>query len=118
MRLTRRRPRWESVDQVQFKPTRLKRLSQSWFSRSGLLTVRHPSPLTLPRLDSLAAVTAPTPPQPELDTPPPWPAAPRRSAPSSGPAPPPPAGAAGGRPCPPPTSQPDPPCARPSGPPH
>src|SRR3954468_10910484 len=39
MRLTRRRPRWESVDQVQFRPTRLKRLSQSWFSRSGLLTV-------------------------------------------------------------------------------
>src|SRR4051794_5379041 len=38
MRLTRRRPRWESVDQVQFKPTRLKRLSQSSFSRSGLLT--------------------------------------------------------------------------------
>src|SRR4051794_35826064 len=39
MRLTRRRPRWESVDQVQFRPTRLKRLSQSWFSRSGLSTV-------------------------------------------------------------------------------
>src|SRR4051812_34782543 len=32
MRLTRRRPRWESEDQVQFRPTRLKRLSQSWFS--------------------------------------------------------------------------------------
>ena len=27
-----RGPRWESEDQVQFKPTRLKRLSQSWFS--------------------------------------------------------------------------------------
>src|SRR3954468_16806037 len=39
MRLTRRRPGWESVDQVQFRPTRLKRLSQSWFSRSGLSTV-------------------------------------------------------------------------------
>src|SRR5215204_1208358 len=39
MRLTRRRPGWESEDQVQFKPTRLTRLSQSWFSRSGLLTV-------------------------------------------------------------------------------
>ena len=32
MRLTRRRPGWESVDQVQFRPTRLTRLSQSWFS--------------------------------------------------------------------------------------
>ena len=32
MRLTRRGPGWESEDQVQFKPTRLKRLSQSWFS--------------------------------------------------------------------------------------
>src|SRR5215211_3279965 len=39
MRLTRRRPGWESEDQVQFKPTRLKRLSQSWFSRSRLSTV-------------------------------------------------------------------------------
>src|SRR3954452_7940692 len=39
MRLTCRRPGWESEDQVQFRPTRLKRLSQSWFSRSGLLTV-------------------------------------------------------------------------------
>src|SRR5215207_380477 len=39
VRLTRRGPRWESEDQVQFKPTRLTRLSQSWFSRSGLLTV-------------------------------------------------------------------------------
>src|SRR4051812_2911269 len=66
LRLTRRRPGWESVDQVQFKPTRLKRLSQSWLSRSRLSTVRHPSPVTLPRLDSLAVVTAPTPPQPEL----------------------------------------------------
>src|SRR5215212_11810540 len=27
-----RRPRWESEDQVQVRPTRLKRLSQSWFS--------------------------------------------------------------------------------------
>src|ERR687889_2644338 len=39
VRLTRRGPRWESGDQVQFKPTRLKRLSQSWLSRSGLSTV-------------------------------------------------------------------------------
>src|SRR5215204_6335155 len=39
MRLTRRRPGWESVDQVQFRATRLKRLSQSWFSRSRLSTV-------------------------------------------------------------------------------
>src|SRR3954466_1792471 len=39
MRLTRRGPRWESVDQVQFRPTRLKRLSQSWLSRSRLSTV-------------------------------------------------------------------------------
>src|SRR5215210_1963845 len=37
-------------------------------SRSGLLTVRHPSPSTFPLLDSLAVVAAPTPPQPELDT--------------------------------------------------
>src|SRR3954454_3195319 len=36
MRLTRRRPGWEFADQVQFSPTRLKRLSQSWFSRSRL----------------------------------------------------------------------------------
>src|SRR3954453_24170587 len=39
MRLTRRRPGWESVDQVQFRATRLQRLSQSWFSRSRLSTV-------------------------------------------------------------------------------
>src|SRR5919206_1042980 len=32
MRLTRRGPGWESADQVQVRPTRLKRLSQSWFS--------------------------------------------------------------------------------------
>ena len=113
-----RGPRWESGDQVQFKPTRLKRLSQSWFSRSGLLTVRHPSPVTLPRLDSLAVVTAPTPPQPELDTPHPWPAAPRRSGPSCWPAPPAPASAACGRACAPATSQPERPCARPSVPPR
>src|SRR3954463_13734746 len=34
-----RRPGWESEDQVQFRATRLKRLSQSWFSRSRLSTV-------------------------------------------------------------------------------
>src|SRR3954470_5866359 len=34
-----RGPGWESVDQVQFRATRLKRLSQSWFSRSRLSTV-------------------------------------------------------------------------------
>src|SRR4051812_25851554 len=38
-RVSCRGPRWESEDQVQFKPTRLTRLSQSWLSRSGLLTV-------------------------------------------------------------------------------
>src|SRR3954471_13096152 len=38
-RVSCRGPRWESEDQVQFKPTRWKRLSQSWFSRSRLLTV-------------------------------------------------------------------------------
>src|ERR687886_230108 len=32
MRLTRRRPGWEFADQLQVRPTRLKRLSQSWFS--------------------------------------------------------------------------------------
>src|SRR5215208_4920217 len=74
-RVSCRGPRWESEDQVQFKPTRLKRLSQSWFSRSGLLTVRHPSPSTFLLLDSLAVVTAPTPPQPELDKRHPWPTA-------------------------------------------
>src|SRR3954454_980560 len=79
-----RGPRWESEDQGQFKPTRWKRLSQSWFSRSGLLTVRHPSPLTFPRLDSLAVVATPTPPQPELDKPHRAPAAPRRSGPRFG----------------------------------
>src|SRR3954454_23139553 len=105
MRLTRRGPGWESEDQVQFKPTRLKRLSQSWFSRSGLSTVRHPSPLTLPRLDSLAVVTAPTPPPPELDTPHPGPAAPRLSGPSCLLKPPAPASAAWGRACAPATSQ-------------
>src|SRR3982750_3347005 len=31
-----RGPRWESEDQVQFRPTRLERLSQSWLSRSRL----------------------------------------------------------------------------------
>src|SRR3954464_14311488 len=49
-----RGPRWESGDQVQIRPTRLKRLSQSGFSRSRHSTVRHPSPLTFPLLDSLA----------------------------------------------------------------
>src|ERR1700710_1695934 len=50
MRLTRRRPGWEFADQVQCTPTRLKRLSQSWFSRSRLSTVapslscHHPTP--------------------------------------------------------------------------
>src|SRR4051812_13141960 len=39
LRLTRRRPGWESEDQVQIRHTRLKRLSQSWFSRSRLSTV-------------------------------------------------------------------------------
>ena len=38
-RVSCRGPRWESGDQVQIRPTRLKRLSQSWLSRSGLLTV-------------------------------------------------------------------------------
>src|SRR5215210_8043312 len=99
LRLTRRGPRWESGDQVQFKPTRLKRLSQSWFSRSGLLTVRHPSPSTFLLLDSLAVVTAPTPPQPALDKRHPCPTAPRRSGPSCWPAPPVPASGACGRAC-------------------
>src|SRR3954454_6270493 len=31
LRLTRRGPGWESGDQVQVRPTRLTRLSQSWF---------------------------------------------------------------------------------------
>src|SRR5215210_8885720 len=118
LRLTRRGPRWESGDQVQFKPARLKRLSQSWFSRSGLLTVRHPSPLTFPLLDSLAVVTMPTPPQPELDKPHRAPAAPRQSGPSCWPAPPAPASVACGRACAPATSQPGRPCARPSVPPR
>jgi len=78
--------------------------------------LRHPSPVTLPHLDSLAVVTAPTPPQPELDKPHPWPAAPRRSGPSCWPAPPAPASAACGRACAPATSQPERPCARPSAP--
>src|SRR5829696_8474554 len=116
-RLTEKAP-YKSVDQVQFRHTRLKRLSQSWFSRSGLLTVRHPSPVTFPRLDSLAVVTAPTPPQPELDKPHRAPAAPRRSGPSCWPAPPAPASGACGRACAPATSQPEHPCARPSGPPR
>src|SRR4051794_41149152 len=37
-RLTEKAP-YKSVDQVQFRHTRLKRLSQSWFSRSRLSTV-------------------------------------------------------------------------------
>jgi hypothetical protein len=35
MRLTRRGPRWESEDQVQFKPTRLKRL-MVWTPPDGI----------------------------------------------------------------------------------
>src|SRR3954465_14615364 len=37
-RLTEKAP-YKSVDQAQFRATRLKRLSQSWFSRSRLSTV-------------------------------------------------------------------------------
>src|SRR4051812_48018368 len=44
----------------------------------GAIPLLCPSPL----LDSLAVVTAPTPPQPELDKPHLWPAAPRRCGPS------------------------------------
>src|SRR5215203_1916568 len=79
---------------------------------------RHPSPLTLPLLDSLAVVTAPTPPQPELDKRHPWPAVPRRCGPSCWPAPPAPASVACGRACAPAMSQLERPCARPSVPPR
>src|SRR3954454_15244651 len=77
MRLTRGGPRWESGDQVPIRPTRLTRLSQSWFSRCRLSTVAPSLPFDLPTPDSLAVVTAPTPPQPELDNPHRAPAAPR-----------------------------------------
>src|SRR3954454_17020336 len=50
-----------------------------------------------PTPDSLAVVTAPTPPQPELDKPHRAPAVPRRSGPSCWPAPPAPASGACGR---------------------
>src|SRR5215208_6112547 len=54
MRLTRRGPRWESGDQVQVRPTRLKRLSQSWLSRSRLSTVTPSLSSDPPTPDSLA----------------------------------------------------------------
>src|SRR3954469_20063315 len=77
-----RGPRWESGDQVQFKPTRLKRLSQApaLDALVAKLVVLIPSLDRAPSLsadpptpDSLAVVTAPTSPQPELDKPHLWP---------------------------------------------
>jgi len=56
MRLTRRRPGWEFADQVQISPTRLKRLSQSWFSRS-----RPNDRCAIPLLRPSHAPTAPQP---------------------------------------------------------
>src|SRR3954454_4986115 len=73
-RVSCRGPRCESEDQVQFRPTRLTRLSQSWLSRSGLLTVAPSLSCDPPTPDSLAVVATPTSPQPELDKPHPWPA--------------------------------------------
>src|SRR4030095_15525081 len=56
MRLTRRRPGWEFADQVQIRPTRLKRLSQSWLSRS-----RPNDRCAIPLLRPSYAPTAPQP---------------------------------------------------------
>src|SRR4051794_26365635 len=113
-----RGPRWESGDQVQVRPTRLKRLSQSWFSRSRLSTVAPSLSFDPSTPDGLAVVATPTSPQPELDKPHRGPAASRRSGPSCWPALPAPAGVACGRACAPALIQPGRPCARPSVPPR
>ena len=94
MRLTRRRPGWEFADQVQISPTRLKRLSQSWFSRS-----RPNDRCAIPLLRPSHAPTAPQPralrrARPELGKSHPWPSRPRRCGPSCWPKPPAPASAA------------------------
>ena len=94
MRLTRRRPGWEFADQVQISPTRLKRLSQSWFSRSRLS-----DRCAIPLLRPSHAPTAPQPralmrSRPEPGKSHPWPSRPRRCGPSCWPKPPAPASAA------------------------
>jgi hypothetical protein len=94
MRLTRRRPGWEFADQVQVRPTRSRRLSQSWFSRSRL-----GDRCAIPLLQPSRAPTAPRPralrrSRPELDRSRPWPSRPRRCGPSCWPKPPAPASAA------------------------
>ena len=116
-RLTEKAP-YKFADRVQIKAASSRYGVAHWFSRPRLSTVAPYPSSDLPPLDSLAAVPTPTPPQPELDKPHPWPAVPRRSGPSCWPAPPAPAGAACGRACAPATSQPERPCARPSGPPR
>src|SRR5215210_8201794 len=63
-----RGPGWESVDQVQLKPARSRRVVTFWFSRSRLSTVAPFLSFDPPPLDSLAVAPTPTPPQPELDT--------------------------------------------------
>src|SRR3954465_114329 len=117
-RVSCRGPGWESADQVQIKAAYSRYGVAHWFSRPRLLTVAPSLSCDPPTPDSLAVVTAPTPPQPELDTRHRAPAKPRRCGPSCWPAPPAPASGACGRACAPATSQPDPPCARPSGPPR
>ncbi len=99
MRLTRRRPGWEFADQVQFRPTRLERLSQSWFSRSRLS-----DRCAIPLLRPSYAPTAPRPSalmraRPELGKSHPWPSRPRRCGPSCWPKPLAPASAACARAC-------------------
>jgi hypothetical protein len=94
MRLTRRRPGWEFADPVQISPTRLKRLSQSWLSRS-----RPNDRCAIPLLRPSYAPTAPQPralrrARPELGKSHPWPSRPRRCGPSCWPKPPAPASAA------------------------
>src|SRR5215207_6268163 len=91
-RLTEKAP-YKFADQVQIRATRLKRLSQSWFSRSRLR-----DRCVIPLLRPSHAPTAPQPralrrARPEPGKSHPWPSRPRRSGPSCWPKPPAPASA-------------------------
>ena len=85
--LTEKAP-YKFADQVQVRPTRLKRLSQSWLSRSRLS-----DRCAIPLLRPSHAPTAPQPralrrARPEPGQSHPWPSRPRRCEPSCWPAPP------------------------------
>jgi hypothetical protein len=91
--LTEKAP-YKFADQVQVRPTRLKRLSQSWLSRSRLS-----DRCAIPLLRPSRAPTAPQPralrrSRPEPGKSHPWPSRPRRCGPSCWPRPPAPASAA------------------------